>query len=213
APPFDFLDRTFLPLINRMGPTVSATLERHGFYPAGGGRFTVAIEPTAKLSPLELLDRGEIVHRRGRALVAALPLAVGERELDALQGRLSWPRECLAVENLDARCGPGNALLVEVGSAAITEVFAGFGERGMLAETVAETVTNEVKAYLAADVPVGVHLADQLLLPLALAGGGAFRTMPLSRHSLTNVEVLRDWLDCAIRLEKADNRTVEVTVG
>lgn len=213
APPFDFLDRTFLPLINQMGPRVSARLERPGFYPAGGGRFTVTVEPTAKLSPFDLLERGEIVHRQARALVAALPVAVGERELDVLQGRLSWPRECLAVDNLDPRYGPGNAVLVELGSREITEVFTGYGERGLQAEAVGEAVASEVKAYLAAGVPVGVHLADQLLLPLALAGGGAFRTMPLSRHSLTNLEVLRDWLGCAIHLEKADNRTVKVAFG
>ena len=47
APPFDFLAKSFLPLVNRMGPRVSATLERHGFYPAGGGRITVSIEPSA----------------------------------------------------------------------------------------------------------------------------------------------------------------------
>src|SRR2546428_9297761 len=35
APPFDFLDRTFLPLIRKMGATVSLKLERYGFYPAG----------------------------------------------------------------------------------------------------------------------------------------------------------------------------------
>src|SRR5262249_42087340 len=52
APPWDFLERAFLPLIRRMGPRVETTLERHGFYPAGGGRFRVAIEPVARLAPL-----------------------------------------------------------------------------------------------------------------------------------------------------------------
>ena len=45
APPFDFLQAAFLPLLSRMGPRVSASLQRHGFYPAGGGQFTVTIEP------------------------------------------------------------------------------------------------------------------------------------------------------------------------
>jgi RNA 3'-terminal phosphate cyclase (ATP) len=54
APPFDFLDRTFLPLIRRMGANVKLSLERYGFYPAGGGRFVAEIEPCRKLVPLEL---------------------------------------------------------------------------------------------------------------------------------------------------------------
>ena len=47
APPFDFLSRTFLPILRRMGASVDVRLEMYGFYPAGGGRFTVAIEPCA----------------------------------------------------------------------------------------------------------------------------------------------------------------------
>jgi hypothetical protein len=41
APPFDFLARCFMPLIHRMGPSVELGLRRHGFFPAGGGRFHV----------------------------------------------------------------------------------------------------------------------------------------------------------------------------
>ena len=41
APPFDFLARAFLPLLERMGAPVRAAIQRYGFYPAGGGQFTV----------------------------------------------------------------------------------------------------------------------------------------------------------------------------
>ena len=58
APPFDFIERVFLPLLNRMGPTVSARLVRHGFYPAGGGRIEVEIVPAQRLERLDLVDRG-----------------------------------------------------------------------------------------------------------------------------------------------------------
>src|SRR5580704_3876555 len=73
APPIDFLEKAFLPLINRMGPAVNVTLERAGFYPAGGGRVAVKIRPAAKLSPLEIPERGEIKRRAAKAVVAALP--------------------------------------------------------------------------------------------------------------------------------------------
>ena len=58
APPFDYLERVFLPVVNRLGPRVAVTLERHGFYPAGGGRFTITIEPAPRLARLDLCDRG-----------------------------------------------------------------------------------------------------------------------------------------------------------
>ena len=87
--------------------------------------------------------------------------------------------------------GPGNALLLEIESEHLTEVFSGFGEVGIRAEAVAEQATREARRYLAAGVPVGPHLADQLLVPLTLAGAGAFRTIGLSSHSRTNLDVIR----------------------
>src|SRR5437762_121940 len=69
APPYEFLARTFLPLIARMGPRVHVELVRYGFYPPGGGQFNVYIEPAAHLTPLELIARGEFKSRRARGLV------------------------------------------------------------------------------------------------------------------------------------------------
>lgn len=97
--------------------------------------------------------------------------------------------------------GPGNALLLEVASEHVTELFTGFGEKGVRAETVAERIVEEVEAYLQAGVPVGAHLCDQLLLPLALAGGGALVTLPLTLHSETQIEVLGRFLGTRVRRE------------
>jgi RNA 3'-terminal phosphate cyclase (ATP) len=82
----------------------------------------------------------------------------------------------------------------------VTEVFTGFGERGVRAETVADGVADEALAYLAAGAPVGPHLADQLLLPLALARGGSFRTLEPTRHTRTQLEILRLFLDVRVTL-------------
>lgn len=70
APPFDFLARTFLPLMERMGPKVHLQFDRYGFYPAGGGCFCAVVEPVARLRPLNLGERGETVSRRITAIVA-----------------------------------------------------------------------------------------------------------------------------------------------
>jgi RNA 3'-terminal phosphate cyclase len=120
APPFDFLERSFLPVLSMMGARVSARLERWGFFPAGGGCVVVEIEPAPGLRPVELVERGKIRQRIARAVVANLPLSIARRELAHVQQALS-----------------------------------------------------------------------QLLIPLAMAGGGAFRTGPPSRHTLTNLEVVR----------------------
>jgi len=213
APPFDFLQLAFLPLLNRMGAQVSAVLHRHGFFPAGGGKMEVSVQPAARLTRFELLERGPITHRRARVLLAGLPRHIAEREIAVLRRRLDWPEECCALELLDQRCGPGNAVIIELGSEQLTEVFTAFGERGVRAETVAETAAAQAARYLAAGVPVGEHLADQLLLPLALAGAGAFKTLPLSSHALTNIETLRSFLDIRISAESTAGDACIVRVG
>jgi len=192
APPFDFLARAFLPLLGHMGPRVEAVLDRPGFYPAGGGRCAFRITPAARLAPLNLLERGAIKRRRARAMVARLPRQIADRELAVVRTRLGWSEEELEPVVVDGGArGPGNVLLLEIESEHLTELFSGFGEIGVRAEAIAEQTVKEARRYLAAGVPVGPHLADQLLVPLALAGGGAFRTIALSSHSRTNLDVIR----------------------
>jgi RNA 3'-terminal phosphate cyclase (ATP) len=218
APPFDFLDRAFLPLLARMGVKAAATLDRAGFHPAGGGQLTVEIAPAERLAPLVLLERGAIARRRARALVARLPRRIAERELAVVRTGLGWDPGELAVEVLgegDAIRvrGQGNVLLLEIESEHVTEVVAAFGAIGVSAERVGERAVQEARAYLEAGVPVGTHLADQLLIPLALAGGGEFLTLPLSRHASSNVEVVREFLDVALAVApRPDGRTARVEV-
>jgi RNA 3'-terminal phosphate cyclase (ATP) len=179
APPFEFLDRAYLPLLRKMGADVEATLERAGFYPAGGGRLSVTVKPTGELQKIDLLERGEIRHRRGTVLLANLPGHIAEREVKTLTQLTNWDPSCFEIRKIDS-AGPGNAVLLELESDHVTEVFTAFGEAGVTAERVADLAVREMRHYLAAGVPVGEHLADQLLLPMALAGSGSFRTLPLS---------------------------------
>lgn len=212
APPFEFLDRAFLPLINHMGPRVTTTLERPGFYPAGGGRMTVEIEPAERLRGLDLHERGKIVRRRATAIVAKLPAHIGERELRQVMRKVDWDRGWLHLEEMHDSAGPGNVLLLEIESERLTEVFTGFGQIGVRAEQVAIRAVRELRRYLKAGVPVGEHLADQLLLPLAIAGGGGFTTLPLSRHATTQIELIGRFLAVPIAVEEAAGRAV-VQVG
>jgi RNA 3'-terminal phosphate cyclase (ATP) len=194
APPVDFLQRAFLPLLCRMGPRVEVLLHAWGFYPAGGGRLSVTIEPAARLQRLDLLSATPPQVVRAVAVVARLPRHIAERELDELRRLLRLPSERCKILVVENSASPGNVLLVECSSADVTEVFAGFGQRGVRAEQVARDVARDVQRYLRAVVPVGPYLADQLLLPMALAGGGAFRTVEPTLHTLTNIEVIQRFL-------------------
>ncbi len=212
APPFDFLERTFLPLVGRIGAEVTVELVRPGFFPAGGGKFTARVAPLEHPQRLDLASRGELRSRRVTALLSHLPDSVGDRELETVSRKMSWPSADFGIRRDSRSVGPGNAVIIEVGSSEVTETFTGFGDRGVRAEAVAENALAEAKIYLAADVAVGEHLADQLLIPLALGAGGSFTTLPLSRHTETNIDVIKRFLDVDITSESLGNRTWRVSV-
>jgi RNA 3'-terminal phosphate cyclase (ATP) len=213
APPFDFLERSFLPFVNRMGPKVTARLERWGFYPAGGGRVVIDVQPTPRLAPFELLERGPLRRKSACAVLANLPQSVAERELQVVHETLGVERQHLRTLVLENARGKGNVLSIEIETESHTEVFTGFGQAGVAAAVVATDAVREARTYLSSGMPVGCHLADQLLIPLAMSGGGAFRTGPPSRHTLTNVDVIRCFLPAALECRAFESRLWEVRVA
>lgn len=214
APPFHFLVQAFLPLLNQMlvSGNVTATLARCGFYPAGGGKLEINVTPGLRLEPLALRARGDVRARRVRALVANLPRSVGERELKVIGQKMNWLPEWLRLEEVKNSNGPGNVVMIELECEHVTEVFTGFGERGVAAEAVAVQAIQEARRYLSTDVAVGEYLADQLLIPLALAGGGAFTTVAPSRHTTTNIEIIRKFLPVEVRCEETGNRAWQISL-
>lgn len=193
APSYDFFARVFVPLLQRMGARVEATLEAHGFYPAGGGRFVLRVQPVTEWTRVSLLDDGPLRVTEVSAVVANLPFKIVERELEAMGEALGVPvgqRRGMGVKSV----GPGNVVMIELASDTARELVTAFGKRELSSEAVAQMAIEEARAILTAGVPVGSHLADQLLLPMALAGGGAMRTLPLTQHSLTNLEVIQRFL-------------------
>jgi RNA 3'-terminal phosphate cyclase (ATP) len=201
APPFEFLRDAWLPVLGRLGACVDAELLRVGFAPRGGGRVRVRVGPASAPRPLVLLERGRRRAVRATALLAHLPRHVADRELAVVQKRLGWPRKALEIEEHPDSLGPGNALLLRVEHEHVTEVFTAYGAVGVPAEQVARRACAEARRWMDGEAPVGPHLTDQLLLPLALSAGGAFRTSELTRHAATNVEVLRSFLGPTIRIE------------
>lgn len=196
APPFEFIERAFLPLVNRMGPTVSIALERYGFYPPGGGRIFVRVEPAKarSLTPVSIDERGAILSERARALVVKLPEAIAERELAVVSQQLGWTQDQLSVASSANALSPGNVLTIEIEGENATEIFTGVGRRGVPAERVAALAVDEARAFLDAGAAVGEHLADQLIIPLALAGGGSFTTTTPTLHTRTNIEIVKMFL-------------------
>lgn len=212
APPFEFLERAFLPIINRMGPTVTAKLVRHGFYPRGGGRVEVEITP-APLCRIDCLDRGALISRSAMAYIAGLSGEIAEREIKEAKKRLpDWPEDAFAIRTLPESVGPGNIVMIEAAYAHVTEISSGFGKLGASSESIAKDAARRLAGYMATDAFAGPYLADQLLLPFALAGGGQFTTVKPSQHSRTAADIIALFTGRHPRFEEVFGKPWLVTV-
>ena len=212
SPPFHFMQRAFLPLLQKMGAAVEVTLERYGFYPAGGGQLHMRITPSGRLSPLHLPERGLLINAYAESVSAALPRHIAERELAHIQYELGWHDEQLQLLEIDPHQGPGNVVFITQEYEYVTEVFTAFGEKGVSAEAIAANVLKASRHYQASQAAVDQYLADQLLLPMALAGGGAFTTTTWSLHAATNACIIEQYLPIKIEYKKMPNGSIAVTL-
>jgi RNA 3'-terminal phosphate cyclase (ATP) len=206
APPVHFLQRAYGRVLAQMGAQVDIELKRFGFYPAGGGEVVATVTPCTQLRPFELMERGTRRHGYAESFIAGVPTNVAVRELATIGTGMGWAEEQLLHRGLPGEQGPGNALLLTLEHEHVTEVFAGFGEKAVRAETVAKHVLQNVRAYLTSGAAVGEHLADQLMLPMALAGGGCFTTNVLSSHAITNADVISRFLPVSFDFEHGQER-------
>lgn len=211
APTFDFFDRTFLPQFRKLGGKASVELVTHGFYPAGGGEIRLAISPAGEPERLELIRRGKRLDTHIDIVLANLKRSIANRELKTLLNAFNLPPEAGEIHHVESP-GPGNALSLFLEHEHVTEVITNLGQHGVRAESVAKQVAGQAKDYLQSEAAVGEHLADQLLLPMALLGGGVFTTTDVSQHTRTNIDIIRKFLDVTITTTRTARKcwTVEV---
>ncbi|MCL4108404.1 UNVERIFIED_CONTAM: hypothetical protein GTU68_046097 [Idotea baltica] len=200
APCFEYVDEIFLPRIAEMGAKVELTLERAGFFPAGGGRLRLRIEPS-ELKPCEWNEStAKSVISAEVLATPEIPESVGEKELAKVRTAFSLDSSAGWTREITGTSCAGNTLLIRSGGTLTNSN----GERGKRAEQVAKEAIWEMQRYLNSPAPIDEHLADQLLLPLALAGGGGFTATALTPHFRSNVEVIEAFLRIKIETEKLD---------
>lgn len=205
SPVFHYLDEIFLPCLRRMGAQVEASLERWGWYPAGGGACTLRISPLPTLRPLWLPRRGRLQRLTLTLGLAGLPLHIVEREE-------AWVRRWLAEagQTCESRFlaapspGQGNLLFLKGEYEEGLAGFSALGQKGKPAEAVAAELCRDWRAFDQSGGALDQHLADQLLLYLALAAGeSCFTTEAITSHLETNLALLENFLPVRFRLDRA----------
>ncbi len=202
APPFEFVEQCYLPAISAMGVDATVKLEKHGFMQAGGGVLTAQIHPVKKWQKLALTERGAPVETFGRVLHAHLHRDIADREIAAASAVLKWQPDQIELRHATDSVGPGNAILLGARFANVCEITSGIAQMGKSAEAVATGAAKSLRGYLASTAPVGAHLADQLLLPMALAGGGVFHTLTITDHTETNMALIEQFLPRRFAVEE-----------
>ena len=213
APPAQFLQRAYGRILSEMGASIEIKLERFGFYPAGGGEIIATVQPCQQLQPISIMERGDRLNAYAESFIAGIPVGVAKRELECVGNSLGWGEEQLLVRGLSGDQGPGNALCVTLEHQYVTDVFCAFGEKMVRAEAVAKNVVGQVRDYVASNAAVGEYLADQIMLPFALAGGGSFTTSEISQHALTNAAVIEKFLPVHISFTKEERRSTCIITG
>jgi RNA 3'-terminal phosphate cyclase (ATP) len=200
SPCFHYLALHWLRYLREMGFSMELELERAGFYPRGGGSVRATIHPVERTLPLRAVERGPLNRISGISAVATLSVQVAERQRKRASERLKRLCKDIAIEIIRLPSfGRGTMLLLLAEFAHHQCCFYALGARGKPAEQVAEEAVDELEAFLATDGCVDAYLADQLVLPLAIAEGvSEIRTSKLSPHLVTNIEVARLFLPVQI---------------
>jgi len=217
SPSFNHLAGAWLPCLRRMGFEMELTLSRAGFYPQGGGELNARIEPIAAIQPIQLGTRGALEQVRVFSAHTNLKDEVADRQARTAERVLREAGLRCEVERTQLPSFSRNTVCAVTGIFENARVcYTALGERGKRAERVAEEACNAFLAFLRTDATVDEYLADQLLLPLALASGPSmFRTPRVTQHLLTNTATMQKFIPVTVRLTGAlgEPGRVEVTPG
>jgi RNA 3'-terminal phosphate cyclase (ATP) len=177
-----------------MGVRVSLRVYRRGYYPRGGGEVEAAVIP-ARPTPL-VVEGGHAPGRvDGLAHVANLPAHIAERMRAAALARLDAPaRVETRVLGGDEAIGQGGAIVLWARADCAVLGAGRVAERGVRAETLGEAAGAELAADYAAGAALDIHAADQVLVWLALAGGGRFTAREVTSHARTAIWLIEQFL-------------------
>ena len=202
APTADYVQRVYLPALAKHGLVASVMSPRAGFFPKGGGMVQAEIEGGSVFQPVTLTERGGLLRLTALVVTSGLPPTVAERGIAAVRQTLGRLPVELAVETRDASSvGPGAAVLLVADCEGGLAGFSAIGERGQRMETVAEEACFAFREWWETGAACEEHLADQLVLPMALTfGKSCWTTSRVTEHLRTVLWVVPQFLPVEVRL-------------
>ena len=224
APSFHDLALGWAPLLRQLGWPVDVRLVGGGFYPEGGGEIVASLQPAQPARPLDLRRRGTLLEVRVIPIVAALPGEVGARIGTAARNRLRAAGVPTEVEGVSLPVGPsrGAALAIHAIYERLQLTFSALGEPGKPSDRVAAEAVEAFATHHASGMALDGHLADQVLLPMAIASAGLqggptpihrFTTAEITRHMVTDAATIRRFLPVEIAVFGREGEPGDVRVA
>ncbi len=218
SPPFHYLKMVYLPTLARMGFRAQIEIEQWGWYPVGGGLITALITGVgpslSSVSGLELTERGRLGELYGISALSNLPGHIAERQKRQAEKLLRRQGFDPRIETVDAPSrGRGSAVFLVAEFENVRAGFTALGRKGKPAERVAEEACRQFLHYYESDACLDQHLADQLILPLAIAkANSSFTTSRITQHLLTNIWVVEQFLETRFLVEGEEEKRGKVTI-
>lgn len=216
SPTFDYVSEVWIPFLHRIGIRMQARIEAFGFFPVGGGEIDVQVDGAGlkMTEPLHLIDRGPLVSIAGRAIAANLPAHIPQRMADQARALLEHaaPRIDIETSCVRAAC-PGAAFFLAANYQNVRAGFSSVGRRGKTSEAVAEEAANALLFHNTSGAALDRHLADQVLVPLALTGRQSdFTCEAATSHLRTNAWVIEQFGLARVIFEQTEGKGVRVGI-
>lgn len=211
APPFTFLKETYFNLLNQMGAQIHSELLTYGFYPAGGGKFRVKIKAVPTLKKMDFTERGKILSITTDCLASKIPMRIPQEEANIIRQKLNLKEKDCKAREVNSP-GPGNAAMISIKTKILSMIVTGLGAKNIPLKKVARQAIKQAEVYKAANIFADEHLADQLLIPMAIAGGGTFTTSPPSPHTQTNIHTITKFLSTNFSVEELSNKIFKISI-
>ncbi|MEW6003201.1 MAG: RNA 3'-terminal phosphate cyclase [Nitrospirota bacterium] len=197
SPPFHYISEVFIPTLEKIGIMLETRIENYGFYPRGGGKISVDVNPSGGVIGINFLERGGIKRIKGTSGVGNLPLHIAERQRDAALRILATEELFAEIETLSVPAsGHGTFIFLKIEADDCIAGFSSLGERGKRAELVGEEAARNFLNYYLSSACLDQHMADQIVLYLAVAEGeSSFTTSQITSHLLTNLWAIGKFTD------------------